>query len=178
MDIYITKDGRQLGPFSLEEVKRQRANGVIDNSDLAWHEGLAGWIPLAQISGIGLSSAPLPPNYPAPPSPGTMTGAAPTGMRLLTAAVIFVVLFIALFVLVAIIALVIGGAVSGAQAAMVQHAQGFEQGQAVGREAGQQFGKTYGPIIAGGSALFSLVVSLLVAWKMAFSNLFPWCRRR
>ena len=178
MNIYISRDGRQLGPFSLEEARRQRDAGANSNGDFAWHDGLPDWVPLSQIPGInapGVSFAPV-----APPLPygAAATGTAPIGARIATALVIFVVLFIALWVLAFVISLMVGGAITGAHAAVAQHAQGYDQGQAVGREAGRQFGKTYGPLIAEWSALFSFVASLLAAWLMAFSNLLPWCRRR
>lgn len=49
MNIYITKDGQQLGPYSLADVQSQLAQGVISTSDFAFHEGLADWQPLASI---------------------------------------------------------------------------------------------------------------------------------
>jgi flagellar biosynthesis/type III secretory pathway protein FliH len=64
------------------------------------------------------------------------------------------------------------------QAAAAEHAQGFAQGEAAGQKAGQEFGRTYAGLLFLGSAVFSLIVSALLSWKMAFSNLFPWCRAR
>ncbi len=177
MDIYITKGGNPLGPFSLDEVRRQRNAGTIQDSDLAWHEGLKEWIPLTQISGLNAFPS-VPPPYAVPQGSDARGVVEPTAMRLVTAVIIFGILFIGLFAVITLLALVVGGAISGANAAMVQHAQGFEQGQAVGREAGRRFGEAYGAMIAGCSALFSLVASLLIAWKIAFSNLLPWCRAR
>jgi len=178
MNIYISRDGKQLGPYTLDDARRQRDAGAIQDSDYAWHEGLPGWVPLAQISGFNATAAGGPVAYPPLPYGAATSGVAPTGIRLVTALGIFVVLFIAVFVLAAFISLIIGGAISGAHAAAAQHAQGFDQGQVVGREAGQKFGQTYGPIIAGWSALFSLVVSIAAAGMISFSNLLPWCRRR
>jgi len=178
MDIYIAKEGKQLGPYSFDEVRRQRDSGEIQESDFAWHEGLAQWTPLAQIPGLNLSATGPVPGLPIPPAVGVSKSGNPTGMRVVTAVVIFGLSFIALFVVVTLVALMVGNAISGVHAAMVQNAQGLDQGQAVGREAGEKFGKEYGVLIFGCSALFSLVASGVVTWLTSFSNLFPWCRAR
>ncbi len=178
MDIYITKDGNRLGPFSIEEARRQRANGAIQNSDLAWHQGLSTWVPLSDIAGfnpLSVATPPIPSVLP-PPAPGT--GQAPTGLRIVTALVLFVVSFIILFILVSIIALMIGGMIAGSAAGAAQHPNGFQEGYAIGHEAGRQFGQKYGPLIFLCSALFSFVTSILLSAGVAFSNLLPWCRRR
>src|SRR4051812_17256897 len=52
MQIYIGKNGQQLGPFSLEEVNRKLADGTFTGADLAWYEGAAGWAPLAGVPGV------------------------------------------------------------------------------------------------------------------------------
>src|SRR6478735_9269495 len=53
MQIFIQHQGQQCGPFSIEQVRANLANGTYQLSDLAWHEGAAGWLPLATIPGIG-----------------------------------------------------------------------------------------------------------------------------
>src|SRR4030081_1285840 len=52
MQIYVGKNGQQLGPFSLEEVNRKLADGTFAASDLAWYEGAAGWAPLSSVTGV------------------------------------------------------------------------------------------------------------------------------
>ena len=47
MDIHIARNGKQFGPFSLDEVKRQLAVGQLFPNDLAWTEGEKDWVPLA-----------------------------------------------------------------------------------------------------------------------------------
>jgi len=67
MQIHIARDGKQLGPFSLEEINRQLAAGTLSLSDNAWYEGAAGWMPLSSVPGVtGATSAP-PPVSPATP---------------------------------------------------------------------------------------------------------------
>lgn len=70
MTIHVARDNQQLGVFPLEVVNQGLASGRFLASDLAWHEGLAGWVELRLIAGVVLpagSSAPpqLPPARPA-----------------------------------------------------------------------------------------------------------------
>ena len=53
MQIHIARDGKQLGPFPLEEINRQLAAGTLSLSDNAWYEGAAGWAALSTIPGVG-----------------------------------------------------------------------------------------------------------------------------
>ena len=93
MQIHIARDGKQLGPFSLEEINRQLAAGTLNLSDNAWYEGASGWAPLSSVPGVTggtpSSSASVPPAAtpsaaaaPAPASgpvvPTTVVVAAPT----------------------------------------------------------------------------------------------------
>jgi hypothetical protein len=57
MQIYVGKNGQQLGPFSLDEVNRKVADGTFTGSDLAWYEGAAGWAPLSGIPGVNVRPA-------------------------------------------------------------------------------------------------------------------------
>ena len=49
MDIYLHKDGQQLGPFSESELRTQLSGGRINETDLAWAEGNTDWQPLSTI---------------------------------------------------------------------------------------------------------------------------------
>src|SRR4051794_2494378 len=76
MQIYIGKNGQQLGPFSLEEVNRKLADGTFTGADLAWYEGAAGWAPLSGVPGVVIPQAraaispPIPVSTPTPtPAP-------------------------------------------------------------------------------------------------------------
>ncbi|HEX4141409.1 MAG TPA: GYF domain-containing protein [Candidatus Methylacidiphilales bacterium] len=51
MQIYIHRDGQQLGPYSIGQVRDYLAAGDLVAGDLAWHEGISDWVPLAQIEG-------------------------------------------------------------------------------------------------------------------------------
>ena len=65
MEIYVAKDNQKLGPYDLEEVHHRMKVGAISETDLAWREGLANWIPLSQV--LGLSSEAVHSSSPAPP---------------------------------------------------------------------------------------------------------------
>lgn len=50
MQIHISKNGQQLGPFDQAELARQIACGAVSYDDLAWIEGMADWQPLRQTA--------------------------------------------------------------------------------------------------------------------------------
>lgn len=52
MEIFISRDGRQHGPYSLEQLQQFIAQGQAQLTDSAWYEGLAGWIPLGEVPGV------------------------------------------------------------------------------------------------------------------------------
>jgi len=52
MQIYVTKNEERVGPFSLEEVNRQLAAGLLNPADEAWYEGSPGWRALLSIPGV------------------------------------------------------------------------------------------------------------------------------
>ena len=49
MQIHVSKDGQQLGPFTWEQVQEQLAAGTIVPTDYAWHEGLEEWSALSEL---------------------------------------------------------------------------------------------------------------------------------
>jgi hypothetical protein len=77
MQVHIARDGKQLGPFSLEEINRQLAAGTLSLSDQAWYEGAAGWAALSTVPGVRVA-APVsaaqisPATVPVPAAPATL----------------------------------------------------------------------------------------------------------
>ena len=67
MGIHISSSGRQLGPFSPEETRQRLAAGEFQSTDLAWTEGLPGWVPLSTLPGFAPPPAPAPAGPPAFP---------------------------------------------------------------------------------------------------------------
>jgi hypothetical protein len=64
MNIYVHRNGRQLGPFSESDIRAQLASGAILPADLVWWEGQAGWVPLSQspyATAPAVSGGPPPP---------------------------------------------------------------------------------------------------------------------
>lgn len=91
MQWYYSKDGAQQGPVSADELKAKIVAGEVLASDLGWREGMADWLPIAQIeelaSGDGGTQAPLAPtpgvagsSYQAAPGGVTQPGMMPMGV--------------------------------------------------------------------------------------------------
>lgn len=76
MDYFVSRDGRQYGPYTLGDLQRYVSSGEVSLADLATSEGLAEPVPVAQI--IGTITVPAPstiggpvlgtPAYPDPPN--------------------------------------------------------------------------------------------------------------
>jgi len=52
MNIFIGKDGKQLGPFSEDQLRSMFESGMLTAGDLAWQEGWPNWTPLWQVFGM------------------------------------------------------------------------------------------------------------------------------
>ena len=48
-EIYLTREGQQYGPYTLEQLKASLGDGTVAPGDLAWHEGITDWVPLSTI---------------------------------------------------------------------------------------------------------------------------------
>ena len=64
--IHITREGVQFGPYPEASAKEMLTEGQLLPTDLAWHEGAEGWIPLQEL--LGMVSADVPPPIPSVPS--------------------------------------------------------------------------------------------------------------
>jgi len=49
VQIFITRGEDSSGPYTLEQVQAYLSQGVLLPDDFAYHEGLEGWVPLAQL---------------------------------------------------------------------------------------------------------------------------------
>jgi hypothetical protein len=76
MQIHVARDGKQLGPFPLEEINRQLAAGTLSLSDQAWYEGAAGWAALSTVPGVSAAA----PTSPAQVSPAVASAAPATAV--------------------------------------------------------------------------------------------------
>jgi GYF domain 2 len=66
VQIYITKNQQQLGPYSPAEARNRIIKGQLTGSDLAWHAGLTSWTTLAEVLGSYSSHPSLGPIAPRP----------------------------------------------------------------------------------------------------------------
>ena len=57
MQIHIARGGEAHGPYSLQQVQELLATGALLAEDNAWHEGLAGWMPLRQVVDMAANEA-------------------------------------------------------------------------------------------------------------------------
>jgi len=64
MSLLISKDGKQLGPYSLDEARALVLVGYLDANDWAWLDGATDWVPLKEVPGYA-SKTPDPPAAPA-----------------------------------------------------------------------------------------------------------------
>ena len=66
MEIFISRDGQQFGPYPIEQVRELLNQNVLLPDDLAYHEGLDNWVSLSDIAGITEvpTIPPLPPQTP------------------------------------------------------------------------------------------------------------------
>lgn len=55
MNIHVTRDGQNFGPYKVEDINGYLKLGSLLPTDMAWHEGLPGWIPLFRIPGVQVS---------------------------------------------------------------------------------------------------------------------------
>lgn len=60
---YVSKNGQQLGPYSLEHLSGEVHKGHVSGHDLVWKEGMSDWVRADGVSELAavLSPPPLPP---------------------------------------------------------------------------------------------------------------------
>lgn len=49
LTLYVTANGVDHGPLSLEETAKRVGVGEFKPDDLSWHQGVSGWVPLKQL---------------------------------------------------------------------------------------------------------------------------------
>ena len=60
MNIYVSKDNQQLGPYTVDQARQMVTNGALQPNDWAWYDGSTDWVPLQQVPGF---SAAIPAPY-------------------------------------------------------------------------------------------------------------------
>ena len=64
MQIFISRNNQRHGPYSLDDIQAYLASGHLHGNDLAWYEGVQGWIPLNQVPGVVTPQSRVPPPPP------------------------------------------------------------------------------------------------------------------
>lgn len=169
MQFYVYKNNKQLGPLPLLEVRDLLKKGELDYSDLAWRDGLQDWTSLRELMGGALPDAT--PN--AISNNAVAPVEAPKTLRLATAIGVFVVAFIVIDLAAWLVVSFVCGIVVA-----VQSTHGQDAGAASSVAVGEEACRRYFSILALSAGVFSLVFSPVVAWMLAYSNFFPWCRER
>jgi hypothetical protein len=72
MNIYVHKDGQQLGPFAESDVRAHLSNGNLNDTDLAWVEGNSDWQPISTILSPASSAAMSPQPMVQSPAPSVI----------------------------------------------------------------------------------------------------------
>ncbi len=76
MQIYVTRNGQQYGPYDEAALKAGLQNGSFTPADLVWYEGAAGWAPLSTLPGMAAARpAAAAADVPPPPPPQQMAAA-------------------------------------------------------------------------------------------------------
>ena len=70
---YVTRDGKEFGPYTLDDVQGYLETGFLKSSDLGWCDGMQDWKPLNTIEGIIIANKTghPPPPRPVMPKPGS-----------------------------------------------------------------------------------------------------------
>jgi len=61
MNLMIGRNGQTFGPYPAAQVQAMFQSGEFLNTDLAWFEGAAGWMPLPTVLGLSQAGAPMMP---------------------------------------------------------------------------------------------------------------------
>jgi hypothetical protein len=102
MSVFIYKNDKQYGPYSIDQVKGWLSSGQVQPTDLACYEGATTWVPLSTLLGAG--------NYLSATQPsGYVTSRPSSGWGLIITGAILTLIGIPLFVFIIGIPLVIAG---------------------------------------------------------------------
>ena len=64
MNIFLSRNGQQHGPYSVDDLNAMLETETVNGDDLCWYEGCETWIPLSQFPGFGPPTLPPPPPVP------------------------------------------------------------------------------------------------------------------
>ena len=58
MNVYVSRDGQQYGPYPIEDVRAHMASGSLLPTDHAFCEGMTDWAPLEQVLASAANQSP------------------------------------------------------------------------------------------------------------------------
>jgi len=59
MQWYYSKNGVQLGPVGMAELRAKLATGEVSPAELVWRDGMADWVPASQVPELMGQTAPV-----------------------------------------------------------------------------------------------------------------------
>jgi len=62
-EIFVQKDGKQAGPYTLEMLNQMLAEGRLHGADYGWYEGLQDWIQITSLEGVVCRPSQSPPPF-------------------------------------------------------------------------------------------------------------------
>jgi membrane protein YdbS with pleckstrin-like domain len=105
MALLINKDGKQLGPYSLEETRALVLSGKLEPLDWAWPDGATDWIHLKDVPGFAETKPPPPSGAVSAPATaeedlwrGHPSQVLNAGIYIFWAAILIVALAVAIFI--------------------------------------------------------------------------------
>ena len=63
MNFYLSKNGQQLGPYSVEQIQIFLKQGLVAATDQVWAEGWPEWMPIGRVPGFAASNPADQPTY-------------------------------------------------------------------------------------------------------------------
>jgi hypothetical protein len=60
MEMYLHRNGEQVGPFTQDQILSMITNGTLSRDDIVWHEGLTQWQPMHAVFSLSHPIAPPP----------------------------------------------------------------------------------------------------------------------
>src|SRR5271154_444898 len=77
MALLINKDGKQLGPYSLDQAREMVLSGQLAADDWAWPDGTKDWVVLKDVPGFAAIKPPPPTGLATSPAPASGVMPAP-----------------------------------------------------------------------------------------------------
>ena len=54
--INVSRDGKQIGQYSVSEINKSLASGTLLETDWAWYDGAADWVRITEVEGVTIEA--------------------------------------------------------------------------------------------------------------------------